>query len=97
MKIFFISDIHGSLFYLEKALQCYNEENANYIVILGDALYHGPIEKLDKIDIHHIINNLIPVTIGNIVGGGIFVGLAYWVIYKQSASKDVDSKQKIAA
>ena len=48
MKIFFISDIHGSLFYLEKALQCYNEENANYIVILGDALYHGPRNPLPE-------------------------------------------------
>lgn len=42
MKIFFMSDIHGSLYYLEKAIQLYKEENANYIVILGDALYHGP-------------------------------------------------------
>lgn len=28
-----------------------------------------------------IINNLIPVTIGNIIGGGLMVGLTYWVIY----------------
>lgn len=28
-----------------------------------------------------IINNLIPVTIGNIIGGGLLVGLTYWVIY----------------
>ncbi|MBZ9687268.1 phosphodiesterase [Clostridium estertheticum] len=42
MKIFFISDIHGSLFYLKKALKRYNEEGASYIVMLGDALYHGP-------------------------------------------------------
>lgn len=28
-----------------------------------------------------IINNLIPVTLGNIVGGSLFVGLFYWFIY----------------
>ncbi len=28
-----------------------------------------------------IIKNFIPVTIGNIIGGGVFVGLAYWFIY----------------
>jgi formate transporter len=28
-----------------------------------------------------ILNNLIPVTLGNIVGGGLFVGMAYWLIY----------------
>ena len=44
----FISDIHGSLLHLEKALQRYREENANYIVILGDALYHGPRNPLPQ-------------------------------------------------
>jgi formate transporter len=28
-----------------------------------------------------IIDNLIPVTIGNIIGGGLLVGLTYWIIY----------------
>ncbi|ECH6754821.1 TPA: formate transporter FocA [Salmonella enterica] len=28
-----------------------------------------------------ITDNLLPVTIGNIIGGGVFVGLVYWVIY----------------
>jgi formate transporter len=30
---------------------------------------------------HFIVDNLIPVTIGNIIGGGILVGLTYWAIY----------------
>lgn len=30
-----------------------------------------------------LINNLIPVTIGNIIGGGLLVGLVYWVIYRR--------------
>jgi formate/nitrite transporter len=30
------------------------------------------------------VNNLIPVTLGNIVGGGIFVGMAYWYAYKKA-------------
>lgn len=28
-----------------------------------------------------VVDNLVPVTLGNIIGGGIFVGLAYWMIY----------------
>lgn len=28
-----------------------------------------------------VVNNLIPVTLGNIVGGGLFVGVAYWFVY----------------
>ncbi len=30
------------------------------------------------------IDNLIPVTLGNIVGGGIFVGMGYWFVYKRT-------------
>ncbi|MCX7708686.1 MAG: phosphodiesterase [Clostridia bacterium] len=41
MKLFFVSDIHGSLHYLQKALENFKRENADYIVILGDELYHG--------------------------------------------------------
>ena len=41
MKLFFISDIHGSLHYLRIALDNFSQENADYLVILGDQLYHG--------------------------------------------------------
>ncbi|ATA21470.1 formate transporter [Gibbsiella quercinecans] len=34
-----------------------------------------------------IIDNLIPVTIGNIIGGGLLVGLTYWVIYLRGAQQ----------
>jgi len=30
---------------------------------------------------NYLFNNLLPVSIGNIIGGAIFVGLAYWFIY----------------
>jgi len=32
-----------------------------------------------------IIKNLIPVTIGNIIGGGVFVGMSYWSAYLRPA------------
>ena len=41
MKLLFISDIHGSLYYTKKALTVYKKENAEFIAILGDVLYHG--------------------------------------------------------
>lgn len=41
MKVFFMSDIHGSFYYLDKAINRFKDEKANYIVILGDELYHG--------------------------------------------------------
>ena len=30
-----------------------------------------------------LVDNLLPVTIGNIIGGGLFVGLIYWLIYRR--------------
>lgn len=48
MKLFFMSDIHGSLYYLNRALERFQEELANYIVILGDELYHGARNPLPK-------------------------------------------------
>ena len=32
---------------------------------------------------HFLFKNLLPVTIGNIIGGGFFVGLIYWFIYRR--------------
>ena len=48
MKLFFISDIHGSIYYLKKVLEKFNEQKADFIVLLGDALYHGPRNPLPK-------------------------------------------------
>ncbi len=48
MKLFFISDIHGSVYYLNNALDKFKEENADYIIILGDILYHGARNPLPK-------------------------------------------------
>lgn len=38
--------------------------------------------------------NLFPVTLGNIVGGGIFVGVVYWYVYIKN-NKSVDKKMAI--
>jgi formate transporter len=35
------------------------------------------------ITIPGVLHNLVPVTLGNIVGGAGFVGLAYWIIYRK--------------
>ena len=32
--------------------------------------------------------NLIPVTLGNVVGGAIFVGATYWLVYMRGQSKN---------
>lgn len=42
MKIMFLSDIHGSKKYVDKAIEKFAEENAIQLVLLGDLMYHGP-------------------------------------------------------
>lgn len=42
---------------------------------------------LEKLTVEaFLMNNLLPVTIGNIVGGGLFVGIMYWLIYLRQPS-----------
>ena len=48
MKLFIISDIHGSLYYLKKVMEIFGKENYDKLVILGDELYHGPRNPLPK-------------------------------------------------
>ena len=31
-----------------------------------------------------LVKNLLPVTLGNIIGGGVLVGLVYWFVYLRS-------------
>lgn len=34
-----------------------------------------------------LLNNLLPVTVGNIIGGAFFVGLTYWLVYRRSVER----------
>lgn len=49
---------------------------------------HSSANSFSSLTISNFItDNLIPVTIGNIIGGGILVGLTYWIIYLRSSNK----------
>lgn len=42
MKLLIASDLHGSYFYCQKLIDLFQEEKADYLILLGDILYHGP-------------------------------------------------------
>lgn len=48
MKLMFASDIHGSAYYCEKLMNCYDKEQPEKLILLGDLLYHGPRNDLPK-------------------------------------------------
>lgn len=48
MKLFVISDIHGSLTQLKKALNQFDKLQADKLILLGDLYYHGPRNKLPE-------------------------------------------------
>ncbi|PAB60729.1 phosphodiesterase [Anaeromicrobium sediminis] len=48
MKLMFVSDIHGSIYYAKRAIDIFEKEKADQLIILGDVLYHGPRNPLPK-------------------------------------------------
>ena len=62
MKLMIASDIHGSLYYLEKLIDCYKKEKPDKLILLGDLLYHGPRNDLpngyEPKKVIEILNNI---------------------------------------
>ena len=49
-------------------------------------LYGITAEQLSGLNFGSMFSNLIPVTVGNIIGGMVFVGLLYWYLYRKKES-----------
>ena len=48
MKLMFASDIHGSAHYCRRMLDIYKNSGAERLILLGDILYHGPINDVPR-------------------------------------------------
>jgi formate/nitrite transporter len=74
----------ANMYYIPAAIMAKGNETW-----VASALEHGlSAEKLDALNWNSFIfNNLVPVTLGNIVGGGFFVGMIYWFVYKPRKEK----------
>lgn len=49
--------------------------------------------KIANVDFVHAVKNLVPVTLGNIVGGALFIGAAYWLTYKHIPKANISKLQ----
>ena len=52
-----------------------------FLVNHPDFLIQHTDVAVQSLNLEGALNNLLPVTIGNMVGGAIFVGSVYWVLY----------------
>jgi formate/nitrite transporter len=51
------------------------------------ALFHGTTPKQPDVTWHNfLVDNLVPVTIGNLIGGAVLVGLVYWFVYLRASA-----------
>ena len=54
--------------------------DTSYVAVVGDKVANLELLTWETF----LINNLIPVTIGNIIGGAVLVAAVYWVIFLRS-------------
>lgn len=59
-----------------------------YFIPTGLFLSHGLDRDVPGLDLSGFVGNLIPVTLGNIIGGVIFVAFAYWFIHLKELQKE---------
>jgi nitrite transporter NirC len=71
----------------------YEHSIANMTVLTLSILLPHP----ENISIAGMVHNLIPVTFGNILGGGIFVGMVYSFINNEKSKKKMIKGQRIKA
>jgi formate/nitrite transporter FocA (FNT family) len=58
------------------------------LFLKGEPTIAGQITNADSLTWGSmIVNNFIPVTIGNLVGGAFFVGFLYWWVYLKNDKK----------
>lgn len=48
--------------------------------VIRQIVQMGPNTSLDRLNVMGLLGNLLPVTLGNIIGGAVMVGLVYWLI-----------------
>lgn len=54
----------------------------NTLVLEAAATMAGKVNDFSNLSVSGLLmNNLLPVTLGNIIGGGVLVGIVYWFIY----------------
>lgn len=73
----------GIIFPITTFVACGFEHSVANMFYLPYAYFLGLEAGIGEI----FLNNLLPVTLGNVIGGAIFVGLVYWMLYHKGVEK----------
>jgi formate transporter len=66
----------ANMYFIPAGIMAQTHETIVQVAATGNALLN-----LEYLNLSGLFKNLIPVTLGNMIGGGVFVGLVYWYIY----------------
>lgn len=73
----------ANMYFIPKAILLLQQKNPEILILIKQSNFN-----YDSITwSNFIINNLLPVTLGNIVGGAVLVGLVYWFVYLRNNKK----------
>jgi formate/nitrite transporter len=74
----------ANMYYIPAGMLAAN--NPAYLARALETYYDGSQAALANLTMAgFVVNNLVPVTLGNIAGGGLFVGVIYYIIYIQKS------------
>ncbi|URQ85943.1 formate transporter FocA [Pseudoalteromonas sp. SCSIO 43088] len=76
----------ANMFMIPMAIVIKNCASPEFWAMVG----YSPADFADLTTTRFIVNNLLPVTLGNIIGGGLLVGMTYWAIYRRSEVKNIN-------
>lgn len=62
------------------------DDHHAYFVVFFDTTDIGLLEGADRTFGGFLLHNLVPVTLGNFAGGGLFLGVAQWATYDTGSS-----------
>ncbi len=74
----------ANMFYIPAGVMA--TANENYVA-KAQELYGITAEQIASLNVAGVIHNLVPVTLGNIVGGVVFVGMMYYMIHIKEWTK----------
>jgi formate transporter FocA len=73
----------ANMYFIPKAILLLQQKNSEILILIKQSNFN-----YDSITwSNFIIHNLLPVTLGNIVGGAVLVGLVYWFVYLRNSKK----------